>query len=73
MTFMSDNNSTVNMDGALGEVVIVMDTSDDTRERMEGYLAHKWGLTDNLPPGHRYKSTAPSVFQPGSGSIFRFR
>ena len=30
------------------------------RERMEGYLAHKWGLTANLPSGHTYKSSAPT-------------
>ena len=30
------------------------------RERMEGYLAHKWGLTANLPSGHAYKSSAPT-------------
>ena len=26
---------------------------------MEGYLAHKWGSTANLPSGHPFKSTAP--------------
>ena len=29
------------------------------RERIEGYLAHKWGLTANLPT-HTYKSSAPT-------------
>ena len=29
------------------------------RERLEGYLAHKWGLTANLPSSHPYKSSAP--------------
>lgn len=29
--------------------------------RIEGYLAHKWGLTANLPAGHPYKSAAPTV------------
>jgi uncharacterized repeat protein (TIGR02543 family) len=33
------------------------------RERFEGYLAHKWSLTDNLPPAHPYKTEAPG----GSG------
>ena len=32
-------------------------TSD--REKVEGYLAHKWGLTANLPSGHPYKNSAP--------------
>jgi hypothetical protein len=29
------------------------------REQIEGYLAHKWGLTANLPAGHPYKIVAP--------------
>lgn len=30
-------------------------------EKLEGYLAHEWGLTANLPGGHPYKSTRPLV------------
>lgn len=29
------------------------------QEKVEGYLAHQWGLTGLLPPGHPYKSVAP--------------
>jgi len=28
-------------------------------QKAEGYLAHKWGLTSNLPVSHPYKSSAP--------------
>ncbi|MEN8813110.1 MAG: BspA family leucine-rich repeat surface protein, partial [Candidatus Arcticimaribacter sp.] len=28
-------------------------------EKVEGYLAHKWGLTSNLPSGHDYKTSKP--------------
>ena len=28
-------------------------------EQAEGYIAHKWGLTSNLPVSHPYKNTAP--------------
>jgi len=28
-------------------------------QKAEGYLAHKWGLTANLPVDHPYKSSAP--------------
>jgi hypothetical protein len=34
-----------------------MTTAD--RQRVEGYLAHKWGLTANLPADHPYKNAAP--------------
>jgi len=33
-------------------------TSD--RQKLEGYLAHKWGLTANLPAGHPYKLVGPT-------------
>jgi len=28
-------------------------------EKAEGYLAHKWGLSSQLPSGHPYKNSAP--------------
>lgn len=31
----------------------------EERQKIEGYLAHKWGLTANLPATHPYKDTAP--------------
>ena len=30
-----------------------------TAEKLEGYLAHKWGLTANLPADHPYKTAVP--------------
>jgi hypothetical protein len=45
----------------LAEVICgdtVLDTP--TRQRIEGYLAHKWGLEGNLPPGHPYKNSPPT-------------
>jgi hypothetical protein len=47
--------------GISGELIISTDVSESTRQKMEGYLAHKWGLTANLPSGHPYKSVAPTV------------
>lgn len=47
-------------DGALSEVVFsgaTLATLD--RQKAEGYLAWKWGLTANLDSGHPYKSSAP--------------
>ena len=34
--------------------------STDTRQKIEGYLAHKWGLTANLPADHPYKVNPPA-------------
>lgn len=35
------------------------EASTDTRQKIEGYLAHKWGTTSSLDAGHPYKSVAP--------------
>ena len=42
--------------------VIVSSTllSTNNRQRIEGYLAHKWGLTANLPSDHPYKLVGPT-------------
>jgi hypothetical protein len=31
----------------------------ELRQKVEGYLAHKWGVANNLPEGHPWKSVAP--------------
>lgn len=47
--------------GLIGEVVVVSDSVDTTtRQKIEGYLAHKWGLSANLPSDHPYKSAPPT-------------
>ena len=30
-------------------------------EKAEGYLAWKWGLVSNLPSGHPYKNSRPTI------------
>jgi len=45
----------------ISEVIIVHDTiTTNTRQRIEGYLAHKWDLTANLPSDHPYKTVGPT-------------
>jgi hypothetical protein len=49
-----------NWRGGYGEVIYTNATlSTADLQRVEGYLAHKWGLTGNLPGGHPYKTVAP--------------
>lgn len=46
--------------GDLAEMVFITGSVDEAdRERMEGYLAHKWDLSGNLPLDHPYKDQAP--------------
>jgi hypothetical protein len=46
--------------GKISEIIITPSAiSSADRERVEGYLAHKWDLTADLPSGHPYKTTPP--------------
>ena len=54
------DTATFDMATTVKEIVVVsgaMSVSD--RQKMEGYLAHKWGLEGNLPAGHPYLSAPP--------------
>lgn len=50
-------------DNELGEIVMVagntLSTSD--RQKIEGYLAHKWGMDGNLDSSHPYALSAPTI------------
>jgi hypothetical protein len=49
--------------GGIGEIVIFSNVLSQTyRQKIEGYLAWKWGIQANLPPGHPYLSSAPTNF-----------
>ena len=42
---------------------IILDSAINTDQRinLEGYLANQWGLTDNLPSDHPYKTKRPII------------
>ena len=47
--------------GLIAEVVIFNRVlTPELREKMEGYLAHKWGVAYSLPDTHEYKHQAPT-------------
>lgn len=48
-----------NADSDWGEVIFVEDATQSNSDKVEGYLAHKWGLTTDLPSNHPYKTSAP--------------
>jgi hypothetical protein len=50
---------TQNFTGKFAEVVAFTDGND--LQKIEGYMAHKWALTGNLPSGHPYKSSGPKL------------
>jgi methionine-rich copper-binding protein CopC len=48
------------LSGVISEVVVVQTAMSDTdRQKLEGYLAWKWGMQASLPVGHPYESAAP--------------
>ena len=48
--------------GDIAEILVGGATlSTDDRQKIEGYMAHRYGLEGNLPSDHPYKSAAPTT------------
>jgi len=48
--------------GKIAEIIWLPTGNDlELMEEVEGYLAHKWGLTANLPADHPYKTNPPVI------------
>jgi hypothetical protein len=46
---------------SVAEIIVLYEAiSTVNRQKLEGYLAHKWGLTANLPADHPYKTVGPT-------------
>jgi hypothetical protein len=55
--------------GYAAEIIVFTGTvTDSERQKVEGYLAWKWGLQSLLPSTHPYKSFAPTQ-QASPGTI----
>ena len=52
-------NEDQGIDGLMGDVVMYSNANDITK--VEGYIAHKWGLSGSLPSNHAYKSAPPTM------------
>ena len=53
--------TTQDFTGLLAEVILCdYPVNAEERQKIEGYLAHKWGLAASLPAEHPYKSAAPA-------------
>jgi hypothetical protein len=67
ITLGAGNNGSGNdyFRGIIHEVLVFSTSLDDYNlQRMEGYLAHKWGAEGSLPVNHPFKSTAPTFGGP---------
>lgn len=48
------------IDGLISEILVYNSAlSSSDRQKVEGYLAHKWSIAGQLPSEHPYKSVAP--------------
>ena len=48
-------NTSITSHSVVGEILVVNEViSNEDRQKIEGYLAHKWGLVDQLPDSHLY-------------------
>ncbi len=60
LRLMAKGGNIQTVSGGLAEFIIVPDDATlETRQKIEGYLAHKWGLVAQLPANHPYKNVAP--------------
>lgn len=74
----SDVGGNAFWNGTLGEIVLCNTVLDiGNKQKLEGYLAHKWGSTARLVSGHPYKFKAPTiddeVIPPESQSVVGIR
>ena len=59
-TIGSNSNSGDFWNGGVSEILSMNDVTG-YEEIIEGYLAHRWGLTGSLPSGHTYKTDPPTI------------
>ena len=53
------------LDGGVGELLVFSSAlTTIQRQKVEGYLAHKWGLQTSLPSNHPHKTIAPTYEEP---------
>ena len=57
---ITSGGTTQDFTGLIAEMIMYNHTlSSVERKKVEGYLAHKWGLAGNLPVDHPYQTVAP--------------
>jgi hypothetical protein len=57
----------------ISELLFVKSAKEiEDRQRMEGYLAHMWGLVNELPPDHPYKVSSPTGPDPTYAAMNAF-
>jgi hypothetical protein len=53
--------------GKIAEIIVVGNAvTASIRQKIEGYLAWRWGLVGDLPAAHPYKVVPPTIYEKGS-------
>jgi hypothetical protein len=60
-TLAGQNNPNRKSNITMTEFILLETTDARRRQTVEGYLAHKWGLTANLPAAHPFKNRPPLI------------
>ena len=55
------NGSDWNMKGNIAEILFFNTHIPNDFKKVEGYLAHKWGLASSLPTTHSFKKFSPGT------------
>ena len=65
MTLMGNRNGNAQtLGGKVAELICMRSVLSDDRERVEGYLIHKWGISSAIDANHPYKTARPMFAQP---------
>ena len=65
MTLMGNRNGNAQtLGGKVAELICMRSVLSDDRERAEGYLIHKWGISSVIDANHPYKTARPMIAQP---------
>ena len=59
ITILGNETGGTQPGGSFHELLVLPALSTTDFQKVEGYLAHKWGTAASLPAGHPYKNSAP--------------
>ena len=62
LRIMANRSSLEAIDGAIAEFIVTEDCTSETRQQIEGYLAHKWGIASSLSSIHPYLNQTSKIY-----------
>ena len=53
-------NTPKTIGGKVAEVIFIREINDIARQKVEGYLTHKWSINSSLPSSHPHRFVQPT-------------